>query len=187
MFILASSSPRRKELLHKLLDEFMILSPDVDESIFPLPPQDLPAAISKAKAYSILKSHPQDEILSCDTIVILDNKVLGKPKNAQNAIEMLRFESGKRQIVLSGYTYIGKGKEITRTVATEVFFNTLSLEQIKEYVEKFNPLDKAGAYGIQDNFPLVDRIEGSFDNVMGLPTEDIARHVFNHSSPNSIR
>ena len=178
MFILASGSPRRKELLHKLIDDFVILVPEIDEHAFPLAAKDLPAALSKAKAYEIYKDHQEDEILACDTIVVLNDEVLGKPKSPQNAIEMLRFESGKRQIVLSGYTYIGKGKEITRTVSTSVYFANLSEEQIREYVEKYQPFDKAGAYGIQDGYPLIDHIEGSFDNVMGLPTEDIAHHVF---------
>ena len=90
---------------------------------------------------------------------------------------MLEKESGRRQIVLSGYTYIGKGREISRTVATEVYFNKLSLEQIKDYVTRFTPFDKAGSYGIQDGFPLIEKIVGSYDNVMGLPTEDIKAHI----------
>lgn len=178
MFILASGSPRRKELLSKLIKDFTIIVPDVDEHAFPLPAKDLPGALSKAKAYAVYKDHPEDEILACDTIVVLNDEVLGKPKSPQNAIEMLSFESGKRQIVLSGYTYIGKGREITRTVSTSVYFASLSKEQIEEYITKYRPYDKAGAYGIQDGYPLIDHIEGSYDNVMGLPTEDIAYHVF---------
>lgn len=179
MFILASSSPRRKELLKKLIPEYAILVPDVDERILDLSPSDLAAEESKIKAYAISSLHPHDEVLACDTIVVLDGKILGKPKDEADAITMLKEESGKRQIVLSGYTYIGKGKEITRTVATEVYFNELSDELIRDYVATKKPLDKAGAYGIQDGYPLVDHIVGSFDNVMGLPTEDIAVHVFN--------
>ena len=91
---------------------------------------------------------------------------------------MLAFESAKKQIVLSGYTYLSKEKEITRTVRTEVYFNSLSEEQIHYYVDTFLPLDKAGSYGIQDDFPLIQKIVGSYDNVMGLPTEDLAKHVF---------
>ncbi|MBQ4255831.1 MAG: septum formation protein Maf [Bacilli bacterium] len=177
MFILASGSPRRKELLHKIVDDFEVVVPDIDESHHPLDPKDLPKELSKEKAYAIYRRFPNDEILACDTIVILDHEVLGKPKSPQNAIEMLEKESGRRQIVLSGYTYIGKGKEISRTVATEVYFNKLSLEQIKDYVTRFAPFDKAGSYGIQDDFPLIEKIVGSYDNVMGLPTEDIKAHI----------
>ena len=85
MFILASSSPRRKQLLSKLIKDFLIIVPEVDESAFPLPPQDLPGELSKAKAYAVYESHKQDEILACDTVVILGKELLGKPKNAQNA------------------------------------------------------------------------------------------------------
>ena len=179
MFILASSSPRRKQLLSKLISDFTIIVPNVDERLLDLPASDLAAEESKIKAYAIASKYPNDEILACDTIVVLDEEVLGKPETEEKAKEMLRRQSGKKQIVLSGYTYIGKGKEITRTVATAVYFNELSDELIEEYVREKKPLDKAGGYGIQDGYPLVDRIEGSYDNVMGLPTEDIARFVFN--------
>ena len=179
MFILASSSPRRKELLAKLIKDYTIIVPNVDERSLDLPPNELAAEESKLKAYAISALYPNDEVLACDTIVVLDDKILGKPADEEDAKRMLRAQSGKRQIVLSGYTYIGKGKEITRTVATEVYFKELSDELIEDYVQNKKPLDKAGAYGIQDGYPLVDHIEGSYDNVMGLPTEDIARHVFN--------
>ena len=179
MFILASSSPRRKALLAKLIKDYKIIVPNVDERSLDLPPNELAAEESKLKAYAISALYPNDEVLACDTIVVLDDKILGKPSDEEDAKRMLRAQSGKRQIVLSGYTYIGKGKEITRTVATEVYFKELSDELIEDYVKNKKPLDKAGAYGIQDGYPLVDHIEGSYDNVMGLPTEDIARHVFN--------
>lgn len=177
MFILASGSPRRKELLKKVVPEFEIIVPDVDESLLHVDPKDLPAEESKAKAYAIAASHPNDEILACDTVVVLGGEVLGKPKDEEDAKSMLRRQSGRKQVVLSGYTYIGNGREITRTVATDVYFNVLSDELIERYVQEKRPLDKAGAYGIQDGFPLVDHIDGSYDNVMGLPTEDIAAHI----------
>ena len=166
-------------MLSKLISDFTIIVPNVDERLLDLPASDLAAEESKIKAYAIASKYPNDEILACDTIVVLDEEVLGKPETEEKAKEMLRRQSGKKQIVLSGYTYIGKGKEITRTVATAVYFNELSDELIEEYVREKKPLDKAGGYGIQDGYPLVDRIEGSYDNVMGLPTEDIARFVFN--------
>ena len=177
MFILASSSPRRKQLLTKVIKEFSIVVPDVDERLLNLPASDLAAEESKMKAYAVYASHPNDEILACDTIVVLDGEVLGKPTDEEDAVRMLKMQSGKKQVVLSGYTYIGKGMEITRTVATEVRFNVLSEELIRDYVAKKKPLDKAGAYGIQDGYPLVERIVGSYDNVMGLPTEDLLKHL----------
>lgn len=178
MFILASSSPRRKELLAKLVPAFEIIVPNIDESILDLPPKDLALEESKAKAYAISCSHQDDEILACDTVVIFNNKALGKPHNEENAFKMLKMLSGKKHIVTSGYTYIGKGKEINRTVSTEVYFNSLTDEQIKEYIKNFHPFDKAGSYGIQDDYPLIKEIKGSYFNVMGLPIEDIASHAF---------
>lgn len=177
MLILASGSPRRKQLLKKLVKEFTIIVPNIDERFLNLPAQDLPAEESKMKAYAISSLYPHDEVLACDTIVVLDDEVLGKPADEEDAIRMLLRQAGRKQIVLSGWTYIGKGKEITRTVATTVYFNPLTEEQIRRYVYEKRPLDKAGAYGIQDGYDLVNRIDGSYDNVMGLPTEDIAKHV----------
>ena len=177
MFILASSSPRRKELLRKVIPEFTIIVPDVDERILHLPAKDLASEESRLKAYAVAAKYPNDEILACDTIVVLDGEILGKPASIEGAIAMLKKQSGNRQVVLSGYTYIGKGDEITRTVSTDVYFNELSDELIRDYVLTKKPLDKAGAYGIQDGYPLIHHIEGSFDNVMGLPVEDLLIHL----------
>ena len=178
MLILASSSPRRKELLKKITTDFVVISPDIDEGALSfVPAKDLAAEESKEKAYAIKAKYPNDEIISCDTIVVLESgEVLGKPGNAENARKMLENESGKKQYVLSGYTYIGKGVEITRTIKSVVYFNKLSPELIEEYIEKKKPFDKAGAYGIQDEFGLIHHIEGSYDNVMGFPVEDIKKH-----------
>ena len=181
MFILASGSPRRKELLKKLVKHFTVIIPNIDERSLDrvIPPSELAYEEARTKAYAIHSQYPNDEVLACDTIVILDGEVLGKPGNQENAIRMLKKESGKRQVVLSSYTYFGPGKEISRTVKSYVYFNKLNEEQIREYVEKYRPFDKAGGYGIQDEAGLINHIEGSYDNVMGLPTEDIAKMVFN--------
>ena len=178
MFILASSSPRRQELLKILAPDFTIVKPIVDESWLQVSASETPLQEAKMKAYAVLKDYPYDEILACDTVVILHNHVLGKPKNTEEAFSMLKSQAGQKQVVVSGYCYIGQGKEITRSVRTYVYFNKLSDEQIKEYIQKFHPLDKAGAYGIQDDYPLIERIEGSYYNVMGLPVEDLQTHVF---------
>ena len=180
MLILASKSPRRKELLKKIVPSFAIIPADIDERLLDpsLKAKDLALEESKLKAYAIFSLHPDDEILSCDTIVILNGKVLEKPVDKDDAIRMLELESGKRQIVVSAYTYISKEKEISHSVTTEVYFRSLSEEEIITYVTRFSPLDKAGAYGIQDDFPLIEKIVGSYDNVMGLPTEDLKKRVF---------
>lgn len=176
--ILASSSPRRKELLHKITDDFIVVAPNIDEGQLSfLPPFALPGEESKLKAYAVKSLYPHEEVLACDTVVLLHGKILGKPKDELEAFRMLKEESGQVQLVLSGYTYLGKGKEITRTIETKVYFKELSDELIWEYIREKKPLDKAGAYGIQDGYPLVDHIEGSYDNVVGLPTEDILLHI----------
>ncbi len=180
MFILASSSPRRRELLAKLVKNFVVISPDIDERLLDnfFSPSKLSKEESRLKAYAVKAEHPDDEVLAADTIVILDNEALEKPKDIDDAINMLKKERGKKQVVLTSYTYLGKGKEISRTVKSYVYFNDLSDEEIERYVKEFKPLDKAGAYGIQDDFPLINKIEGSFDNIKGLPTEDLAKYVF---------
>ncbi len=180
MLILASSSPRRKELMRRPTPLFTVIAPQVDERLLDgtLSPQDLPIEESRLKAYAIHAQYPNDEVLACDTVVILKGEILGKPASEEAAIAMLRKESGQRQTVLSGYTYLGKGREITRSVATHVYFLPLSEEAIRSYVQKYRPYDKAGAYGIQDEAGLISHIDGSYDNVMGLPTEDLRQHVF---------
>lgn len=182
MLILASKSPRRKELLSLIVPSFLIIPAEIDERLLDsfMSPKDLAMEESKLKAYKIFASHPDDEVLSCDTTVVLNNVALGKPKDKEDAIRMLLSEQGKKQIVLSAYTYISEEKQITRTVSTEVYFHELTKEQIEEYVTRFKPFDKAGSYGIQDDYPLIKKIVGSFNNVKGLPTEDLIAHVFKH-------
>ena len=180
MLILASESPRRRELIKKITTEFKVVPSDVDESVLHITPHDLPAELSKLKAYSVYSKYPNDEILACDTVVILNGELMGKPKDKKEAFEMLSKLSGKKHVVISGYTYISKDKEITRTVRTYVYFNKLSDELINRYIESGSPMDKAGAYGIQDEeFGLVNHIDGDLDNVIGFPVEDIKKHVFN--------
>ncbi len=179
MIILASQSPRRRELIKKLVDDFIVIPANIDEKALHIAPHDLPGELSKLKAYSIFASHNDDTVLACDTVVILNDELLEKPKDKTEAKKMLQKLSGKKHVVISGYTFINKNKEITRTVKTYVYFNKLSEETIDEYIATGSPLDKAGAYGIQDTqFNLVDHIEGSLDNVIGLPTEDIKKHCF---------
>lgn len=180
MLILASASPRRHELLKLLVPSFDIVVPKIDERLLDdvMNPKNLSAEESRLKAYAIFSTHPNDEVLSCDTIVVLNGKALEKPKDYEDAFRMLKEESGKTQVVLSSYTYISGKKEITRTVASTITFNELSDSQIEEYIKNFRPFDKAGSYGIQDDFPLIKEIKGSYYNVMGLPIEDLKAHVF---------
>ena len=179
MIILASESPRRKELIKKITKEFTVIPANIDESVLHIPACDLPGELSKLKAYDVFAKYPNDKVLACDTVVIIDGEILGKPHTADKAREMLHKLSGRKHVVISGYTIISKEKEVTRTVRTYVYFNKLSDELIEKYIATGSPMDKAGAYGIQDReFDLVNHIEGSFDNVIGLPTEDILQHWF---------
>ena len=179
MLILASESPRRRELIKKITNDFVVIPSNVDESLLHIAPHDLPGELSKLKAYSVFAKYPNDTVLSCDTVVILNGELMGKPKSKEDAKAMLKKLSGNKHVVISGYTYINKDREITRTVRTYVYFNKLSDELIDEYIKSGSPMDKAGAYGIQDqDFNLVNHIEGSFDNVIGLPVEDIKAHCF---------
>lgn len=162
--------------MSRYIKDFTIIKPDVDEDILVINPKDLPLEESKQKAYAIFSKYPNDTVLACDTVVILNGEVLGKPHNKETAFKMLKNESGKKQIVLSGYTFINKNIEVNRTVASIVYFNELSDDLINQYIEEKKPFDKAGAYGIQDEFNLIHHIEGSYDNVMGLPIEDILAH-----------
>lgn len=178
MLILASTSPRRKEILRRLGYEFKIVDPHIIEVDSRLHPHELPLDISKQKAYAVFNNYPHDSILACDTVVILNQQIIGKPKDHEDAKRILRLLSGTKHVVLSGYTFISKEKEINRTVRTEVYFRKLSEKEIEDYVLTGSPLDKAGAYGIQDGFDFVEKIVGSFDNVMGFPSEDILKHCF---------
>ena len=178
MLILASQSPRRKELLKKIVPDFKIVPADVDEHLN-VDIYDLPKEAALLKARTIKKEYPNDDVLGCDTVVIIDNKLLGKPKDEKEAFDMLKELSGRKHHVVSGYAYLKGDKEIVGSTITTVIFNELSDELIWKYIKTGSPLDKAGAYGIQDTeFNLVKSIEGSLDNVIGLPTEDIKKNCF---------
>ena len=187
--ILASNSPRRKELLAGLgipYDVFVLQ--DIDESY----PDTLPAnevaeyiARKKAKAYvnvnqnlSTLTSH-LSTILTADTIVVCDGEILGKPRDAADACAMLRKLSGKTHQVYTGYCLQTADKTVSGTVCSDVTFKELSDEEITYYVEKYNPLDKAGAYGIQEwiGYIGITGIRGSYYNVMGLPVQRIYEEI----------
>ncbi len=177
MFILASSSPRRKELVKKITKSFKVVKPNIDERIYKFSPSTYALELSKLKAYEVYSRYPNDDVLACDTIVLLNNKIINKPKDDKEAIKILKLLSNKTHLVISGYTYINKEREINRQVVTEVTFNRLNDNLINKYVKQGYAKGKAGAYGIQDPFNLVKKIEGSYDNVVGLPTEDINKFI----------
>ena len=172
--LLASASPRRRELLSQIYPDFEIApSIEVDE-VYPssMPAVDVAPHLSqlKANAYKSLITDNQ-LIITADTVVINNNVVLGKPTSKSDAIEMLKILSGKSHNVITGVTITTASRQTTFSVNTEVEFSTLELKEISWYVDKYMPLDKAGAYGIQEWIGCigVKKINGSFYNVMGLP------------------
>ncbi|MBM3401436.1 MAG: septum formation protein Maf [Bacteroidetes bacterium] len=171
--ILASKSPRRQELLKLMGFDFQVVLREVDESFPPeLTPSEIAVYISekKAKAFDLLVEN--EIVITADTIVSIDGKILGKPENEEHAFEMLSELSGKRHEVITGVSLLKNHQLISFYELTEVFFKEISAEEIQYYIQTFQPADKAGAYGIQEWIGLiaVDRINGSYSNVVGLPT-----------------
>lgn len=172
--ILASNSPRRKELLAGLDIPFEVrVLPSVDES-YPetLKAGDIPLFISKKKADAYRDFIQPDElIITADTIVWLEDSILEKPKDEADAVAMLHRLSGKMHEVFTGVTLTTRDKQTSFVAASKVKFATLSDDEIDYYVQRYRPLDKAGAYGVQEwiGYAGVEYLEGSFYNVMGLP------------------
>ncbi len=175
--ILASASPRRKDLLSSFGFNFSVMVSDYEESADSnLSPKDLAVNFAKGKAKSVfekLEDKSNAVVLGADTIVVLDDKVLGKPKNAEDAIKTLNALSGRTHSVITGYSIISSCGEINGFVESFVTFNRLTEELILDYVKSGKPLDKAGSYGIQDGYELVKEFIGSKNNVIGLPIEII--------------
>lgn len=173
--ILASASPRRKQLLEELNIPFRVKTKSVEEN-FPaaLNPEEVAAYLSKLKAAAFRREDftEQTLIITADTIVTLEGKILGKPLDREDAFRILKLLSAKKHQVITGVTLRSLDKEQTFTVSTDVFFKSLSSSEIAFYVDNFKPYDKAGAYGIQEwiGHAAIERIEGSYFNVMGLPT-----------------
>lgn len=174
--ILASASPRRRELLAGLDIPFEVRPlPGVDES-FPSSLQggDIPLYISKKKAEAYLSQMADDElVITADTIVWLDGKPLGKPVDAADARRMLEFMSGKSHSVFTGVTIITKDVMRSFVACSRVTFAQLTVEEIEYYIEKYKPMDKAGSYGVQEwiGYIGISGIDGSYFNVMGLPVQ----------------
>lgn len=175
--ILGSKSPRRKELLAQISPNFEMRIQDVDEVYDPeMNPREVPEYLAKIKAKALLDGLKADEIiLTADTIVLLKNEIIGKPVSLENALEMLEKLSGNRHEVITGCCLKSLQKERLFSVTTEVYFKKMETALLRYYVEQFKPLDKAGSYGIQEWIGLVgvERINGSYYNVMGLPVAEL--------------
>lgn len=180
--ILASNSPRRKELLAGLGVDYEVRTlPDVDES-YPdtLQGADIPLYIAKEKADAYRDMLQSGELMiTADTIVWLDGKVLGKPKDREDALCMLRAMSGRTHEVFTGVCITTTEWQRSFAARTEVCFSKLSEEEITYYIDKFQPMDKAGAYGVQEwiGFIGVENISGSYYNIMGLPVQRLYKEL----------
>ncbi|MBO4818920.1 MAG: septum formation protein Maf [Firmicutes bacterium] len=195
--ILASGSPRRKELLKRIYDEFEVITAPVDERVIEerieeelkgLPMYEVAgimvSQLSKAKALAVFEELGCPDgclVIGADTAVAVSDEIMGKPKDRDDAVRMLRKLSMEKQYVLTGVTVIEGGKLNTFVETSLVYFNPLDEEQerkIQEYCDTPEPYDKAGAYGIQlIGDEIVDHIEGDFDNIMGLPVERLKKEL----------
>jgi len=170
--ILASASPRRKELLEKAGLDFDVLPADIDESkIRAASPRLLVKRLSRAKARAIDRA--DGAVIGADTVVVYGGMVYGKPHTKDNAVAMLSKLCGRWHSVYTGVTVVYGGRETCFCVRSRVKLKALSIAQIADYVDEINPIDKAGAYGIQDG-RLVEKYKGSYTNIVGLPMEKLS-------------
>ena len=179
--ILASTSPRRKELMEKLGLKFQTVSSDYKEDMsLKLKPLTLAKVLSAGKASAVAKKFPKHLIIAADTFVVLGETLLGKPRTEKEATRMLREISGKIVSVITGFTIIDTAakKKISKAIKTKVYIKNLSDEEIAAYVKSKEPLDKAGAFGIQGlGSVIVERICGDFFNIMGLPLYSLSESL----------
>lgn len=176
MLILASNSPRRRELLKGAGYKFKVIPALGEEILPPLSPARAAVEIAKAKALEVAQNHPNAVVLAADTIVILDDEIMGKPTDKADAFRMLSALSGARHTVITGVYIIKSSENRSFYGKTSVEFHNLQKDEISAYIETGEPFDKAGAYGIQEKGALlVKGIRGDFFNVMGLPIARVAR------------
>lgn len=181
--ILASASPRRRELLKFITEDFTVKVSDADETTGPaLSPEETVKNLALIKGEAVAESCPSDTVISADTIVVLDGEILGKPKNSDDAFSMLSSLSGRTHEVFTGVSVIAGEKKLCFAERTEVTFYPLSEEEIRSYIKTGEPSDKAGAYGIQGKGSvLVKSINGDYHNVVGLPVARLYRLLHENS------
>lgn len=168
-YVLASASPRRKELLSQILPSFEVIPATADEKVnLSLFPEKIACALAESKCDKVFAANPEKTVIGCDTVVAFEGEILGKPKDRGEAALTLKRLSGKTHYVITGVCVRNKHRKITDFDKTEVKFNILSDDFIKIYVDGGSPLDKAGSYGIQDG-GIVKEYFGSYTNVVGLP------------------
>ncbi len=186
-FILASQSPRRRKLLRQIGISFIPISPDVDETITEnLKPEELVEHLAVKKASSVASRKSNALILGADTLVVSRGRIFGKPQDTSEAADMLRQLNGSTHIVCTGIALVHRESDrvMSEVESTMVTFGQLSETEISNYVKTGSPLDKAGAYGIQDDLGalFIDRIDGDYYNVVGLPLRRLYTLLKNHFS-----
>jgi septum formation protein len=179
--VLASQSPRRKQLLEWAEVPFDVIIRETDE-LYPadLGVEEIPVYIARNKALAVREELSHDRIiLAADTVVVLDNEVIGKPKDRTNAIEILQSLAGRQHQVITGVVILTEEEEVSFADITHVWFHELTLEQIIFYVDKYKPYDKAGAYAIQEWIGVtgIKAVQGDFYNVMGLPVSRVVQEL----------
>ena len=178
-FILASGSPRRKQLLKKIIPDFKVISSDAEElKSHSGGPLTLVQENAKKKAIPVAANNPSCWVLGADTLVFYQKEILGKPKDLDEAVEMLSFLCGKTHEVATGVSLQCNELNIVKTFSeiSSVTFKPISKQEIRLYFKEVNPLDKAGAYAIQTNADMIiDRFVGSYSNVVGLPLESLGK------------
>lgn len=179
--ILASASPRRKELFGKLGLPFTVEATDYEEDMtLKIPPLKLARILSSGKAMAVAKKHRGGVVIGADTFIVHDNRLLGKPKDEREARKMLRKLSGQRVDILTGLTIINidSGKKVSLTDITKVYIKKLSPKEITSYIKSGEPMGKAGAFAIQGlGAVIIKRIEGDFMGAMGLPLYILAKEL----------
>ena len=177
--VLASASPRRRELLQTAGVEFTVRVSDADEHIEPdTPPHEAVMSLARQKALAVAQTCPDDLVIGADTVVVYGGTILGKPADAADAARMLRMLSGKTHTVYTGVCLARAGKAETFFEQTQVTFYPLTQQEIDAYIATGEPMDKAGAYGIQGRgCTLVERISGDYFNVVGLPVAAVCRRL----------
>lgn len=180
--LLASNSPRREELLRGIDIDFEIkVLPNINESYpLDLPVEEVAEFVAQIKAKSYISILKEDELLiTADTVVVLDGTIYGKPINKKDAAEMLRSLSGRTHRVISGVCLTSITKQTSFSVASDVEFEQLTVEEIEYYIERYSPFDKAGSYGVQEwiGYIGVKHINGSYFNIMGLPIQRLYREL----------
>lgn len=177
--ILASASPRRQELLRKITEDFIVCPSGAEELVPPgFSPKQTVEYLAQLKAKDIADRYPHDLVIGADTIVAVDDKILGKPHSRQECMEMLAALSGRSHSVYTGVVVAAKGEITCFVQESRVSFYPLTQQEMEAYADSEEPYDKAGAYGIQGQGALfVEKIDGDYFNIMGLPVSALYRHL----------